>query len=74
MPEVAGDAAVLVDPENVAAIRAAVERVLAEPALRQSLVRRGFENVRRFQAELVAARYEMIYRDLAHKASNENPS
>lgn len=74
MPEVAGDAAVLVDPENVPAIRAAVERVLAEPALRQSLVTRGFENVRRFQAEAVAARYEMIYRDLALGASNRSPS
>jgi glycosyltransferase involved in cell wall biosynthesis len=65
MPEVAGDAAVLVDPEQVPAIRAAVERVLADPALRESLVSQGYENVRRFQVAAVASRYEMIYRNLA---------
>jgi glycosyltransferase involved in cell wall biosynthesis len=68
MPEVAGGAAVLVDPEQVSAIRAAVEQVLADPALRESLVTRGFENVRRFQAAAVASRYEMIYQNLANVA------
>lgn len=69
MPEVAGDAALLVDPEEVTEIRVAVERVLAEPVLRQLLVARGFENVKRFGAPAVAGCYERIYRELAASAS-----
>jgi glycosyltransferase involved in cell wall biosynthesis len=65
MPEVAGGSALLVDPEDVAAIRAAVVRLLGEPALREELVARGWENVERFRAAAVAARYEAIYRELA---------
>jgi glycosyltransferase involved in cell wall biosynthesis len=69
MPEVAGEGAVLVDPEQAAEIRAAIRRVVAEPALWQSLVDRGFENVGRFQPTVVAQRYEMIYKELATVAS-----
>ena len=48
LPEVAGDAALLVDPSEPAAIGAAMARVAADPALRGALVERGFANVRRF--------------------------
>jgi glycosyltransferase involved in cell wall biosynthesis len=48
LPEVAGDAALLVDPSEPAAIAAAMARVAADPALRATLVERGFANVRRF--------------------------
>ena len=48
LPEVAGDAALLVDPGDVAAISAGLERIAADPALRADLVERGFANVQRF--------------------------
>jgi glycosyltransferase involved in cell wall biosynthesis len=48
LPEVAGDAALLVDPSEPAAIAAAMARVAADPALRATLIERGFANVRRF--------------------------
>jgi len=48
LPEVAGDAALLVDPLDTGALAAAMARVAAEPAERESLVERGFANVRRF--------------------------
>ena len=41
MPEVAGDAALLVDPHAVAALAGALQRLLAEPALRADLAARG---------------------------------
>jgi glycosyltransferase involved in cell wall biosynthesis len=63
MPEVAGDGALFVDPENVQSIRSAVGRVMANEALRKSLVARGFVTVRRFEAGAVAASYETIYRE-----------
>ena len=48
LPEVAGDAALLVDPHSVSAIADGIRRLLAEPALRADLVRRGTANLRRF--------------------------
>ena len=41
LPEVAGDAALLVDPRDVAAVAGALERLLDAPALRADLVARG---------------------------------
>ncbi|MCB2379039.1 glycosyltransferase family 4 protein [Hymenobacter sp. BT635] len=48
MPEVAGGAALLVDPLSVDSIATGLTRLDAEPALRAELVRKGLENVRRF--------------------------
>jgi glycosyltransferase involved in cell wall biosynthesis len=48
LPEVGGDAALLVDPGDASAIAAGMARVAADPALRETLIARGFANVRRF--------------------------
>jgi glycosyltransferase involved in cell wall biosynthesis len=48
MPEVAGGAALLVDPYSSAAIAAALGRLWQEPELRQELVSKGELNVQRF--------------------------
>jgi glycosyltransferase involved in cell wall biosynthesis len=51
IPEVVGDAAVLVDPYDVAAIADGLERVLGDAALRETLVARGYERVQHFSWE-----------------------
>jgi glycosyltransferase involved in cell wall biosynthesis len=61
LPEVVGDAALLVDPMDPAAIAAAIGRVLHEPALRADLVRRGHERVRTFSWERSVRRIRDIY-------------
>jgi glycosyltransferase involved in cell wall biosynthesis len=48
LPEVAGDAALLFDPEQEGAIRGAIERVLGDPALALSLRAAGRVQARRF--------------------------
>ncbi len=48
LPEVAGDAALLVDPEDEEDIAAAMLRLSEDEALRQELIRKGHENVKRF--------------------------
>lgn len=48
LPEVAGGAALLVDPTDTAAIASAMQRVASDPTLREALTQRGFANVRRF--------------------------
>jgi len=65
MPEVAGGAACLVDPFDVASIRAGVNRVLSDPAYRESLVAAGFENAKRFGAARIARAYADVYTNLA---------
>jgi glycosyltransferase involved in cell wall biosynthesis len=64
MPEVAGDAACLVDPFDVASIRAGILRVIEDSAYREQLVKRGFENVKRFRTETVTAQYAELYRSV----------
>lgn len=64
MPEVAGDAACLVDPFDVASIREGILKIINNPAYREELVRRGFENVKRFRPEQIAQGYLDIYQEL----------
>ncbi|MGD8245012.1 MAG: glycosyltransferase family 1 protein, partial [Anaerolineae bacterium] len=54
LPEVAGDGAFLVDPENTSAIASAMERVITEPLLRDALIERGLANARRFSWDACA--------------------
>jgi glycosyltransferase involved in cell wall biosynthesis len=48
LPEVAGDAAITVDPTKSDEIRAALERLLSSPELRAELRVRGFEQAKTF--------------------------
>jgi len=62
MPEVAGDAACLVDPFDVNSIRAGIRRVIEDADYRKHLVENGSENAKRFQIETIAAQYAALYR------------
>jgi len=65
MPEVAGEAACIVDPYDVKSIRGGILRVIEEPEYRHELVRKGFNNVERFRPQAVAAEYEKLYREIS---------
>ena len=65
LPEVAGNAAVLVNPENVFEIRRALQRVLLDPALRERMKRRGYEQAQRFSWTSSVSRILEIYREVA---------
>ncbi|MCT4587347.1 MAG: glycosyltransferase family 4 protein [Carboxylicivirga sp.] len=64
MPEVAGDAACLVNPYDVNAIREGIVKVINDKAYRQKLIDKGFENIKRFNAKVVAAQYEALYQKI----------
>ncbi len=70
LPEVAGDGALFVEPGNVQELRSAVQRVLQEPALRDSLIERGRRNVARFNVRKIASEYLAIYESLLKQMSN----
>ena len=54
LPEIAGDAALLVDPTDIDAIADAMLRLSQDEALRQQLIAAGHENVKRFSWEKAA--------------------
>jgi glycosyltransferase involved in cell wall biosynthesis len=48
LPEVAGDAAVLIDPRSLTELRDALARLLTSPELRVEMIARGRARSRRF--------------------------
>ncbi|MBI1293484.1 glycosyltransferase [bacterium] len=54
LPEIAGDAAILVDPMDIDAIADAMLRLSEDEALRQQLIAAGLKNVKRFSWEKAA--------------------
>ena len=65
MPEVAGDAAILVDPYSEAEIADAIEAVLTDATLHARLINRGFAQAKRFTWTDVARRTLDVYREVA---------
>jgi glycosyltransferase involved in cell wall biosynthesis len=65
LPEVAGNAALLVNPENVFEIQRALQRALLDPALRARMKQRGYEQAQRFSWTSSVERILAIYREVA---------
>lgn len=65
MPEVAGDAAVIVDPSDTAAIRNGIKKIIEDDAFREDMKLRGFENVKRFDPDSIALQYFALYQKIA---------
>lgn len=60
-PEVAGDGAILVDPENVKEIKVAIDSILNNDKLRKEMIDKGFKNLKRFSWEKTAKETASIY-------------
>ncbi|HEY1340634.1 MAG TPA: glycosyltransferase family 1 protein [Bryobacteraceae bacterium] len=65
LPEVVGDAAVFINPENVFDIARGIREVLLDDALRDELIRRGRVQASRFSWERTAREVLEIYRETA---------
>lgn len=65
MPEIAADAALCVNANDDMAIAEAVQRVLGDPTLRESLVSRGFERAKEFSWRKCAEATMNVYERLA---------
>jgi glycosyltransferase involved in cell wall biosynthesis len=64
MPEVAGDAALLIDPYDVDALADALRRLLTDETLRSDLIRRGSDQAAHFTWEGAAQQLRDVYRRL----------
>jgi len=67
MPEVAGNAACLVDPLDVSAIRAGILKVIEDDVYREQLIENGRVNKLRFEPQKIAEMYLDIYRAVLAK-------
>jgi glycosyltransferase involved in cell wall biosynthesis len=68
LPEVAGNAALLVNPENVFEIQRALQRALLDPTLRNRMKERGYAQAQRFSWTSSVERILAIYREVAGRA------
>lgn len=64
MDEVAGGAALLVDPQDSQSIRAACEQLLGDQALRERLIEQGKKNAARYTPQKTAQGYADVYQSI----------
>lgn len=57
LPEIAGDASLMVDPFNICDIAKAMEMIIADKELKNDLIQRGLENVKKFNWDNAARGY-----------------
>ena len=66
LPEVTGDAALIVNPENVFDIARGIREVLLDERLRAGLIQKGRQQAARFSWENTARQVLETYREVAH--------
>ena len=66
LPEIVGESAVLVDPENIDLITKGIQKAL-DPKTRSDLVKKGFENIKRFSWEKCAKESLIVLQKIASK-------
>ncbi len=64
MPEVAGDAACLVDPYDEEAIGKGIRQIIEDDNYRSRLIEKGFENIQRFDPQAIAMQYYDLYQKI----------
>ena len=69
LAEVAGDAAVLADPQDARALGEAMIRVLEDESLRATLKVKGFERAKQYSWEQAGAKTVALYRELCEGES-----
>jgi len=67
LPEVVGNAAVLVNPENVFEIMRALHRVLIDKAVREKIRQRAYEQVRKFSWDASAQHVLQVYEEVSRR-------
>ena len=65
LPEVVGDSAVLVNPENVFEIARGIREALTNESLREALIHRGHQQARKFSWEATARQVLDVYQEFA---------
>jgi len=70
MPEIAGNAACLVDPFSIESIRHGIKKVIEDDVYREALVEAGRKNKLRFEAATIANQYAQLYKEVDSRNKN----
>ena len=65
LPEVCGDAAYYVNPYDIDDIARGIEKVLTDEKLRENLIKKGFENIKRFSWEKSAQKIAELIKSIS---------
>jgi alpha-1,3-rhamnosyl/mannosyltransferase len=65
LPEIAGGAALLVDPRSPTELRDSLTRLLLQPEMRTRMMDRGRERAQRFRWEICAAKSLQFFQTVA---------
>ena len=66
LPEIVSDAGILVDPEDIPSVCAAIRSFVHSPRRREAFIHRGFARARAFGWDVTASRMIEIYERLGH--------
>lgn len=61
LPEIAGDAAIICDPDNIEEVERAILRILSDPTVSNELVQKGYENLKRFSWRRTAEETHRVF-------------
>jgi glycosyltransferase involved in cell wall biosynthesis len=61
MPEIAGDAAIFVNPYSINEIRLAILKLMNDQLLYDNLVQMGLNNIKRFEINNIFKKYCTLY-------------
>jgi len=64
MPEIAGNAAHIVDAYNIEDIHEGFKMVVQNKEYKDNLIQNGFDNAKRFSAESIAKQYALLYKEI----------
>lgn len=64
MIEIAGDSAILVNPYDTDSIRNGFMQIISDGKFRTEIVNRGYENVRRFDPDIITQQYKELYKTI----------
>ena len=67
LPEVGGDAAVYFDPQSADDIAQKLEKVLSDEKLRQEMVKKGYNQIKKFSWEKTAEETLKVLEELGGK-------
>ncbi|MEC4686365.1 MAG: glycosyltransferase family 1 protein [Nitrospirota bacterium] len=64
VPEIGGDAALIVDPDNVSEMSEAIYRIIIDEKLKKTLIKKGYKRVRQFTWEKTAQETLEVFREV----------
>lgn len=72
LPEAVGDAALMVDAQNIPQIKGGLVQILTDPSLRKSLIQKGFKHIEKsmFKPELMARNFLELVEQTHERKSN----